>query len=170
MVAVLAGHARLPTWRSVDPVGLVVVDGTTYLLASHDGEDRTYRVSRVVAAEVLDEPADRTDAIDLERTWVERGVRFRAGGDTVVVIVVVAAHERDELVGTSVALLAEEARCEGRVQLRLAMQDRRHAEWVLWRLGRNVEVRSPAWLRTARRTRAADLAAHHARVDEETGT
>ena len=43
----------------VDPNGLVLKSGVWYLLAGRDGEPRTYRVSRVEDAEVLDAPCRR---------------------------------------------------------------------------------------------------------------
>ncbi|MEZ5127217.1 MAG: WYL domain-containing protein [Micropruina glycogenica] len=46
-----------PTVRVVDPYGLVENAGRWYLLAGRDGDQRTYRVSRIVSAEVLDEAA-----------------------------------------------------------------------------------------------------------------
>jgi len=64
-------------WRTVDPVGLVHAAGRWYLLATQHGADRTYRVSRVAAAEVLDAPADRRPGIDLEQAWQQRRQAFR---------------------------------------------------------------------------------------------
>jgi predicted DNA-binding transcriptional regulator YafY len=74
--AVFAGHKlrihyvavdQTPTWRAVDPIGLVNVRVQVYLLATRSGADRTYRLSRVLAAEELPEPAQRPDKVDLER-------------------------------------------------------------------------------------------------------
>ncbi len=74
--AVFAGHKlrihyaavdQPPKWRTVDPIGLVTVRDQTYLLATRSGADRTYRLSRVLAAEELDEPAQRPDRVDLDR-------------------------------------------------------------------------------------------------------
>src|SRR5687767_10854570 len=70
--AVFAGHRlriryealdRAPEWRTVDPIGLVTVREQGYLLAKRAGEDRTYRLSRILAAEELDEPAERPDRV-----------------------------------------------------------------------------------------------------------
>jgi predicted DNA-binding transcriptional regulator YafY len=88
--AVFAGHKlrihyvavdQTPTWRTVDPIGLVNVRDQVYLLATRSGADRTYRLSRVLAAEELPEPAQRPDKVDLERAWQERSTQFRTGGD-----------------------------------------------------------------------------------------
>lgn len=51
-----AAAGREPRWRTVHPVGLVTVRGQGYLLATHDGADRTYRLSRVQAARCSTSP------------------------------------------------------------------------------------------------------------------
>ncbi|MCT4353177.1 WYL domain-containing protein [Streptomyces sp. Je 1-79] len=165
--AVFAGHklriryaaaGRPPQWRTVDPVGLVTVRDQGYLLATKSGEDRTYRLSRVVAAEELPEPAQRADRVDLERAWQERSTRFRTGGDQVTVVVRMNPERREELVGTALAVHSEEAGPDGRLRLEVSFQDRRHAEWALWQLATDAEALAPRWLRDSLRARAATLA------------
>ncbi|GAA0983825.1 WYL domain-containing protein [Nocardiopsis tropica] len=166
--AVFAGHRlrihyaaadREPTWRTVDPIGLVTVRDQGYLLATRSGADRTYRLSRILAAEELDEPARRPDRVDLDRAWQERSTRFRTGGDQVAVLVRMDPARREELVGTALAVLSEEADADGRLRLEVAFQDARHAEWALWQLATDAEALAPQWLRTSLRDRAAAIAA-----------
>ncbi|MEU9022740.1 WYL domain-containing protein [Actinomadura sp. NPDC048394] len=169
--AVFAGHrlrihyaafGQAPKWRTVDPVGLVTVRGQGYLLATRSGEDRTYRLSRVLAAQELPEPAQRPDRVDLDRAWRERSTRFRTGGDQVTVLVRVDPARREELVGTALAVLAEEAEAGGRLRLEVTFQDRRHAEWALWQLAADAEALAPQWLRISLRDRAAAIAGSYA--------
>lgn len=168
--AVFAGHKlrihyaavdQAPKWRTVDPIGLVTVRDQGYLLATKSGADRTYRLSRVLAAKELDEPAQRPARVDLDRAWQERGTRFRTGGDQVTVLVRVDPTRREDLVSTALAVLAEEADADGRLRLEVAFQDRRHAEWALWQLATTAEALAPRWLRTALRDRAAAVADHY---------
>lgn len=63
--------------RLVDPMGLVAKGGVWYLVAIAEGEARSYRVSRVLRAEVLDEPSARPEGFDLEAYWEQSTVRFR---------------------------------------------------------------------------------------------
>jgi predicted DNA-binding transcriptional regulator YafY len=63
--------------REVDPYGLVLKSGVWYLLAGRDGQTRTYRISRVEEAEVLDAPCRRPAGFDLERAWSESVHAFR---------------------------------------------------------------------------------------------
>ncbi|MFB4296307.1 helix-turn-helix transcriptional regulator [Actinomadura sp. NTSP31] len=168
--AVFAGHklriqyaaaGRPPQWRTVDPIGLVTVRDRGYLLATRSGADRTYRLSRILAAEELDEPAERPDRIDLDRAWQERSTRFRAGGDQVTVLVRLNPARQDELLDTALAVRAEGADPDGRVRLSVTFQDPRHAEWALWQLGTDAEALAPQWLRTSLRDRAAAIAARY---------
>ncbi|CAM5442638.1 transcriptional regulator [Streptomyces spiroverticillatus] len=152
---------RPAQWRTVDPVGLVTVREQTYLLATRSGEDRTYRLSRIRAAELLDEPASRPERVDLERAWQERSHRFRNGGDRVTAQVRVTPAHREPLVTTALAVLTEEPEADGRLRLEVAFQDARHAEWALWQLAPHAEVLAPEWLRTTLHDRAVAVGAHY---------
>ncbi len=166
--AVFAGHKlrihyaavdQTPKWRTVDPIGLVTVRGQGYLLATRSGADRTYRLSRIQAAEELAEPAQRPDRVDLDRAWQERSTRFRTGGDQVTVLMRMNPARREDLVGTALAVLAEETDADGWLRLEVTFQDPRHAEWALWQLATNAEALAPQWLRDSLRDRAAAIAA-----------
>ncbi|MET9692485.1 WYL domain-containing protein [Streptomyces sp. NPDC006514] len=168
--AVLAGHklrihyaatGRPPQWRTVDPIGLVTVRDRVYLLATRSGADRTYRLSRVLAAEELPEAAQRPDRVDLDRIWQERAARFLSD-DHITVLVRVNPARREELLDTALAVRAEEPDPDGRLRLELTFQDSRHAEWALWQLGTDVEALTPQSLRASLRDRAAALAARYA--------
>ncbi|MEU6184103.1 helix-turn-helix transcriptional regulator [Streptomyces coeruleorubidus] len=164
--AVFAGHKlrihyaaadQPPRWRTVDPIGLVTVRDQGYLLATRSGADRTYRLSRILAAEELTEPAQRPDRVDLDRAWQERTTRFRAGGDQVTVLVRVDPARRHDLVGTALAVHTEESDEDGRLRLEVTFQDPRHAEWALWHLATHAEALAPQWLRDSLRERAAAI-------------
>ncbi|MFF4873025.1 helix-turn-helix transcriptional regulator [Streptomyces sp. NPDC000961] len=168
--AVLAGHrlrihyaaaGQEPRWRTVDPIGLVTVRDRAYLLATRSGEDRTYRLSRVLTAEELPEAARRPNRVDLDRIWRERSARFLSGGDHVAVSVRVDPARREELLDTVLAVRAEEPDADGRLRLEVTFQDLRHAEWALWRLGTDAEALSPRTLRASLHDRAVALAARY---------
>ncbi|MFD7383754.1 helix-turn-helix transcriptional regulator [Streptomyces anulatus] len=160
-----AATDREPQWRTVDPIGLVTVRDRGYLLATRSGEDRTYRLSRVLAAEELPEPAERPNRVDLDRIWRDRSARFLSGGDHVTALVRVDPARREELLGTVLAVRAEEPDTDGWPRLEVTFQDARHAEWALWRLGTDAEALAPRSLRSALRERAATLAARYAAAD-----
>lgn len=169
--AVVAGHRlrmhyaapdRASTWATVDPIGLVTVRGHGYLLATTSGADRTYRLSRVLAAEELDEPAQRSEHVDLDEIWKERSRRFRTGGDQVAVLARIDPARRDELVGTALAVVAESTDTDGWLRLEVTFQDARHAEWALWQLAADAEVLAPESVRTSVSGRAIAVAARYA--------
>jgi predicted DNA-binding transcriptional regulator YafY len=168
--AVFAGHKlrihyaamdQTPKWRTVDPIGLVTVRDLGYLLATRSGADRTYRLSRILAAEELAEPAQRPERVDLDRAWQERSTRFRTGGDQVTVVVRVNPARREDLVDTTLAVVAEGADADGWLRLEVTFQDSRHAEWALWQISTDAEALAPQWLRTSLRNRAAAIATRY---------
>ncbi|WP_405164419.1 YafY family transcriptional regulator [Nocardia sp. NBC_01499] len=168
--AVLAGHKlrihytaadQIPTWRTVDPIGLVTVRDQGYLLAKRSGADRTYRLSRVLAAEELPEPAERPDRVDLDQAWQQRSTQFRTSGDQVTVLIRVNPERRAELLSTAVAVCAEEVDQDGWLRLEVTFQDPRHAEWALWQLATNAEALAPPWLRASLRDQAAAITSRY---------
>lgn len=145
--AVLAGHqlrihytatGRTPQWRTVDSIGLVTVRDRRYLLATRSGEDRTYRLSRMLAAEELPEPARRPNQVDLERVWRERCAQFLSEGH-ITVLARVNPARRDDLLDTAVAVRAEEPDDDGWLRLEVTFQDAWHAEWALWQFSTDAE-------------------------------
>ncbi|MFI6996329.1 helix-turn-helix transcriptional regulator [Nocardia sp. NPDC050175] len=168
--AVLAGHKlrihyaavdQLPQWRTVDPIGLVTVRDQGFLLATRSGADRTYRLSRILAAEELPELAQRPDRVDLDRAWQERSTQFRTAGDQVSVLIRVNPAQRAELLSTALAVRTDETDADGWLRLEVTFQDPKHAEWALWQLGANAEALAPQWLRTAMHNHAAEIATRY---------
>ncbi|MEV0289768.1 MULTISPECIES: WYL domain-containing protein [unclassified Kribbella] len=68
---VYTGRGREPSERMVDPLGLVDKDDIWYLIAWTPKGQRTFRVERVVSAEVTDEPFERPADFDLSAAWNE---------------------------------------------------------------------------------------------------
>ncbi|MFD7321315.1 helix-turn-helix transcriptional regulator [Streptomyces sp. NPDC059875] len=168
--AVLAGHKlrihyaavdQTPKWRTVDPIGLVTVRDQGYLLATRSGADRTYRLSRILAAEELPEAAQRPNRVDLDRIWRERSARFLSGGDHITVLVRVNPTRREDLLDTALAVRAEEPDADCWLRLEVTFQDSRHAEWALWQLSTDAEALAPQSLRASLRDRAAAIATRY---------
>jgi predicted DNA-binding transcriptional regulator YafY len=64
--------------RLVDPLGLVAKGSVWYLVAAVEGSLRTYRVARIRAAEVIDQPCERPPDFDLATHWEQSSIEFRA--------------------------------------------------------------------------------------------
>ncbi|EKU47375.1 MULTISPECIES: helix-turn-helix transcriptional regulator [Brevibacterium] len=135
-----------PRWRTVDPIGLVTSRGRGYLLGLVAGEDRTFRLDRMLAAELTEEPAERPHSVDLPALWRERSERFRSSGEGLTVTV-----RTDEAGATALNETAVDrstlAAVDGGVELVVRFQDYEHAEWALWQLGPDAEVIAPDSLR-----------------------
>jgi predicted DNA-binding transcriptional regulator YafY len=91
------------TERVVDPLGLVLKAGVWYLVADAVGDEsgsssrsrqrtkrRLFRLSRVEAAEALDEPARRPRGFDLAAAWREQAANWDAGRAALEVLVKVS--------------------------------------------------------------------------------
>lgn len=64
-----AGRGTAPGVRVVDPWGMVDKDDVWYLVAGTERGQRTFRVDRIVEAQVTDEPAERPEGFALETAW-----------------------------------------------------------------------------------------------------
>jgi predicted DNA-binding transcriptional regulator YafY len=62
--------------RRLHPLGLVLKAGVWYLLAQRRGEERVYRVSRIVSARERTEPSERPRDFDLAAAWTDRSGAF----------------------------------------------------------------------------------------------
>jgi len=66
-----------PGERIADPLGLVAKGSTWYLIANVERQPRTYRVSRMREAAVLDQPASGLAGFDLADYWERSATEFR---------------------------------------------------------------------------------------------
>jgi predicted DNA-binding transcriptional regulator YafY len=156
-----AGWQRTTT-RTVGPLGLVLKAGSWYLVALQAAQPRTFRVSQVLSAELLDAPVDRPDPFDLARHWVDALKRFERGlftGEATVLATPAGlqglrqlgsavAKAVDRAVDKAQAGAADTQRRDGRLQLRLPIESHTHAGGQLLGLAPDVEVLAPEALRT----------------------
>jgi predicted DNA-binding transcriptional regulator YafY len=73
--------------RRLDPLGLVLKAGVWYLLALRRGEERVYRVSRIVSARERAEPSACPRDFDLAAAWARRSAAFERGRTQIEVTV-----------------------------------------------------------------------------------
>jgi len=66
-----------PGERTADPLGLVAKGSVWYMVAAVDDELRTYRVSRIREAAILDRPCRRPAGFDLAEHWARAAADFR---------------------------------------------------------------------------------------------
>ncbi|MBP2703840.1 transcriptional regulator [Microbispora sp. RL4-1S] len=150
--------------RLVHPYGLILKGGSWYLAAACDGGVRTYRVSRILGAEVLDDRFDRPAGFDLVAFWERFAADFAARMYTAHAVVRLTPGIEDLLRYTLGADVVDKALADGvveddgRIRVVVPIESVNHARWQLLRLGASVEVVEPAELRDLMARAVADLA------------
>jgi predicted DNA-binding transcriptional regulator YafY len=148
---------REPAMRTVDPLGLVAKGGTWYLVARTPDGFRTYRVSRIQDARLLDKPAERPPDFDLAAYWKTstEELRQKARYEATLHLEPSAAQSLRTWRTTSPAA-ASESDAAGWVTLRVQFEDEDQARFIALGLAPRVDVIEPASLRDRV---AADMAA-----------
>ncbi len=162
---------RVVVDRVLEPLGLVLKAGTWYLVASVPDDDRgprTYRVSRVRTAAVLDQGFERPAGFDLEQHWAEyqRDFEQRVFRATATIRLSAAGRSLLFLIGTAAARAGHAAMQppdeQGWTQTVIPIESVRHAQHALMQLGADVEVLEPAELRELVAGSAQAMAARYA--------
>jgi predicted DNA-binding transcriptional regulator YafY len=138
-----------PRERIVDPLGLVVKGSTWYLVARSDKEPRTFRVSRISKAKLLNNSAERPAHFDLEKYWKESTRQFEKqlpGCEVVLRLKTDTAEELRKWIGVNAVRTAKPQR-QGWTLARVVFDDDRHAQFVVQGLGASAEVVAPVDLR-----------------------
>jgi len=127
--------------RRLDPFGLVLKAGVWYLLAQRRGEQRVYRVSRIVSARVRAESSVRPPDFDLAAAWSERSDAFERSRALIEVAVRVPRSQVRYLRGARIVEGGERPTVIAR------FDGLDHAFHVLMAYGADAEVLAPAALR-----------------------
>ncbi|RVW00796.1 YafY family transcriptional regulator [Rhodococcus xishaensis] len=153
-----ASESSGPTWRIVDPVGLIHASGRWYLVATDAGRERAYRVEKIEDVRQVDEAAVRQPDVDLGAVWERLRTAFRSPREPLVVAVLVRAEHREELAERTLGVLSESPFDSEWVRLEVAFGGDSHAGEVLWAMGENAKVLAPERLRVAMESRARRMA------------
>jgi len=140
------------TERTVDPLGIVTHQGMTYLDAwCHTAVDRrSFRLDRILAAEVLDTPADEHDVEPLD---LSDGV-FQPSDDTPLVTLRLAPQAR--WVAEYYPMHATRELDGGALEVDLYVSDERWLVRLLLRVAPYAEVVRPQEFTESYRQAAAD--------------
>jgi predicted DNA-binding transcriptional regulator YafY len=84
--------------RVLEPLGLVLKAGVWYVVAAAEGQVRTYRASRVTAAEALDERFERPDGFDLASFWAEASAAYERDAPRADVTIRIAPDRMPQLI------------------------------------------------------------------------
>ena len=132
--------------RLLDPLGLVAKGSVWYLVAQIDGSIRSYRVSRVKEATMLDETFARPASFDLARFWEESSTRFKDRLPRFTVVIRAATPAVDWL-RTMIRFGAIDEVIGDRVSMHFDAEE--VATTVLLGMGDQIEVLEPQSLREA---------------------
>ena len=149
--------------RLVHPYGLILKGGSWYLAAACEGSVRTYRISRILSAEVLAERFERPADFDLVTFWQGFAADVASRMYTAEAVVRLAPGIEDLLRYTLGADVVDKALADGVTdadgwtRVTLPIESMNHGRWQLLRLGASVEVLEPAELRDLMAQAVADL-------------
>lgn len=147
--------------RVLDPVGLVHAGEHWYLLALHDGTERTYRVSRFEDLTVLREPARRSADVDLEAAFAAHWASFRSSLPKVTVTCLVRDDIWESLSSKSFRTVARRMERDGWSRAELEFAEHDHAVRALWAAGPATVALAPPRVRDELAARAAETAASY---------
>jgi predicted DNA-binding transcriptional regulator YafY len=147
--------------RTVEPLGVVARGNAWYLVADRDEQRRTYRLSRLTGAAVLDEPARRPADFDLATHWERAAQEFRAGLPKYCATFLATAAAMPHVRYRGWRVQAEEPAGE-RVRVTLRFDADFEAVQFALGLGPDVEVVEPAELRERVRAAAETIVAVYA--------
>jgi predicted DNA-binding transcriptional regulator YafY len=142
--------------RRLDPLGLILKAGVWYLLARRRGEERVYRVSRIVSARERTEPSTRPADFDLAAAWAGHSEAFERTRPHVEVTVLVP---RSRLRFLRVVRVVEDGE-RPTVVARFEGPDHAFRSLLSW--GAQVEVLAPRDLRERIAGAAAETVAVYA--------
>lgn len=143
-----AKNSREREQRTIDPLGLVAKSGTWYLVAGTPSGLRTFRVSRIEDAKLLDQRSERPADFDLAKYWRSSSQRFREGWphfDTVLRLHPDGAKQMKKW-----HMAAEDGRgpdAEGWITMNVRFDDEEQACFLVLAQGARVEVIEPVNLR-----------------------
>lgn len=149
----LTFHYRKPdgerTERTVDPLGLVAKGSTWYLVANTSEGFRTFRVSRIENALVLETASERPPGFDLVTHWKTSTDQLRESRKRYAVTLRVESGHADRLAmwRCTTPRAATRPQPDGWVVREVDFDDEEQACFVALGLGPRAEVLAPAALR-----------------------
>ncbi len=153
--------------RVVDPLGLVAKGSIWYLVAAVEGEARTYRtyrISRISEALIVDQPCIRPQDFDLAAHWEQSSANFKANLPSYEATIRVdpAILSRIRYGGRYARIEHEESPdVEGWIQLSMQFEVEHNACEYILSFGTQIEVVEPPELRQKVINAAKDIVAFY---------
>jgi len=142
--------------RTVDPLGLVAKGIAWYLVAQTPGGLRTFRVSRIETATILDAPAERPPRFDLAAYWTSSSARFRETLPRYDAVLRAEPGAAAEIRKWRPIVAEHEA--DGRITMTVHFDSEEQARFVAMAFALRVDVLAPESLRRRVAAEAAEMA------------
>ena len=155
------------TERIVGPLGIVLKGGVWYVVGLVEGQMRTYRVSRVRDAELLEDRVDRPDDFDLAAYWSESSAAYERQTPMIDVVVRIPEDKLWQLMtvfGRGTVNRAERLEAgdpAGILRLRMTLSWPDEVPGLLMAVGPNLEVLEQTEVRDKVIDRAGRLVARY---------
>ena len=140
--------------RRVEPLGIVLKGGSWYLVGQVDGDARTYRISRILELNVLDERFEWPESFDLKAYWTDSTRRLEEElhqGSATVRLSPWGVKLMEAFISPFVRAgtkISDEANSAGWRMATMPIGSMWHSATELLRFGAEVEVLEPPELRS----------------------
>ncbi len=132
--------------RTVDPLGLVAKGTTWYLVAKTPDGFRTFRVSRIEKAKLLEIASERPADFDLAAYWKSSTKEFAEKRPRFSATLCVESAAAYNMIRWHIATVLD-TNTEGWVTMRVQFEDEEHARFISLGLGPRAHVIEPETLR-----------------------
>jgi predicted DNA-binding transcriptional regulator YafY len=143
-----------PVERTVQPLGLVLKGGTWYVVAEAGDSIRTYRVSRILEADLSGERFVRPEGFDLAAHWDQSRIAYEQSTEPFEIVARLAPADLSRLTSSggarpATATTSEDPLDPDYIRVKMAFDFDDDAIAAALRLNDTVEVIEPAWVRHA---------------------
>ncbi len=149
--------------REVHPLGLVAKGRMWYFIAAYDDDVRTYRVSRILTAQICDGPCERPQDFDLITYWQQSLVSFKENLPRYPVRARICSEALGWVQESKKFVCIESEEADGWVICSLMFELEREACVYILGMGPQIEVLEPEVLRTLIWQRAEEIVGLYAR-------
>ncbi len=149
--------------RQLSPLGLVAKGRVWYLVAASEGSTRTYRVARIVAAQIIDEVCERPPEFDLIAYWQQSMMDFKGNLPRYPVRARVCSEALPWLQESKKFVCVEAEEADGWILCSLMFEIERDACVYVLGMGAQIEILEPPSLRALIRQHAESMVALYAR-------
>ena len=159
--------------RIVDPLGLVAKGNVWYLVAQTLTGLRTFRVSRIEEAILLDKPCERPEGFDLPAYWKSSTEQFKEKRSRYYATLRLKPSAAKQINMWRLTLPIEGGECtnvDGWISLRVQFDDEEEACFVVLGFGPRVEVVEPDGLRVRILKDVAAMMKRHTKAEHDPET